>query len=62
MKGQPLVALWAIIGLNFITMEKGITYVSPEIEVMEVEIEQGFAQSLTNENEGISGEGEPIYW
>ncbi|MBO7268466.1 MAG: hypothetical protein J6U83_01785 [Bacteroidales bacterium] len=46
--------------LNVITMEKGLIYESPEIEMIEVEIEQGFGMSLTNE--GIGGEKEPIDW
>lgn len=44
--------------LNVITMEKGLIYESPEIEMIVVEIEQGFALS----NEGIDGEKAPIYW
>lgn len=36
-----------------------ITYETPKIEVIEVEIEKGFSNSLT---EGLSGEKDPINW
>lgn len=34
-------------------MEKSKDYVSPQIEIMEIKIEKGFANSYTEDTEGI---------
>ena len=34
-------------------MEKTKDYVSPQIEIMEIKIEKGFANSYTEDTEGI---------
>ena len=39
-------------------MEKEILYVTPQVEVLEVEVEKGFTASL--ENGGESGTGVPM--
>lgn len=35
------------------TMEKSKDYVSPQIEIMEIKIEKGFANSFTEDEQGI---------
>lgn len=45
--------------MNNINENFSIVYEKPMVEVMEISIEKGFANSFT---EGLSGEKDPINW
>ncbi len=40
-------------------MKKNIQYMAPEVEIIEVAVEKGFAGSDDYENVGVGGEGYP---
>ena len=40
-------------------MKKIIQYMAPEVEIIEVAVEKGFASSEDYENVGVGGEGYP---
>ena len=40
-------------------MKKNIQYMAPEVEIIEVAVEKGFASSEDFENVGVGGEGYP---
>ena len=40
-------------------MKKNIQYRAPEVEIIEVAVEKGFASSEDYENVGVGGEGYP---
>ena len=40
-------------------MKKNIQYMAPEVEIIEVAVEKGFASSEDFENIGVGGEGYP---
>ncbi len=40
-------------------MKKNIQYMAPEVEIIEVAVEKGFASSEDYENVGVGGEGYP---
>ena len=40
-------------------MKKNIQYMAPEVEIIEVAVEKGFASSEDYENIGVGGEGYP---
>ena len=40
-------------------MKKNIQYIAPEVEIIEVAVEKGFASSDDYENVGVGGEGYP---
>lgn len=43
-------------------MEKTNLYVAPEVEVIEVAVEKGFAQSDPYEDVGVGGSGSGTAW
>ena len=43
-------------------MKKNIQYMAPEVEIIEVAVEKGFASSEDYENVGVGGEGYPDWW
>ena len=40
-------------------MEKTNSYIAPQVEIIEVAVEKGFASSDDYENVGVGGEGYP---